>query len=525
VYKYIIFLLNIYSGLLAFRLEGEVMDDQFNPVSFATIHNISADQWVTTDELGHFSMNCSVSDSLLCTRYGYQPTGVTVNAPSFLTFYLPINPIQFSPVEIKKFRPLVSSFSKEYFFHHKIPGGMISKLRHIAGVNIRSYGGYASNGSISIDGGPGSHTKIVYENIDVTNPQNGETDISQLPIEMISSATVSRQPGLFYGSGTTDGVIHLKNNHPDSRFSAGMGSWGRKSWFAQTGIKKPHFKLHSAIGQVSSTDDYDVEWQGKKTKRKNNQFHNTFGFFSYKMINQRRFSMDSSFLYSKQIRGISGLVYSPSLKASRRDALGLMSISGTYLLSDGYYMGRFSQRMSNEDYQNPDIAVYSHHDVTSRNIQISAKQNVSNAVSWFAQGEFKTEKIQSSDTGSNHRDAVSALVSFTWKSNTISMTPTFRFDKIGHHYQGVTHNTDVVWQQSANLKHIFSFGTSFRAPSFNDMYWTPGGNTDLEPEQAIQVIMTTRMVHFPCSGNNDYPTYSKQESHPMGSRRSLLVCR
>ena len=49
-------------------------------------------------------------------------------------------------------------------------------------------------------------------------------------------------------------------------------------------------------------------------------------------------------------------------------------------------------------------------------------------------------------------------------------------------------NTDYVLSEIYNnLKGSeieYHYGTGFRYPTFNDLYWQPGGNPDLEPEKS-----------------------------------------
>ena len=46
---------------------------------------------------------------------------------------------------------------------------------------MRTYGSDAGIAQISIDGGRTTDVKIIFDGIDLTSPQNGLTDLSQLP--------------------------------------------------------------------------------------------------------------------------------------------------------------------------------------------------------------------------------------------------------------------------------------------------------------------------------------------------------
>ena len=489
LYKYFFILLNFISLLNAFQIRGNVVDNNSIPISFVVIQNKTSGQWEMSDEFGYFTIECTLQDSLIIQRYGYEHSIFIVENDSHITLFMKIDPIVVDPVVINENKPLITSFSRHYDFDQKVNSEIASKLRQLPGVQIRSYGGLAGNATVSIDGGSGSHTKIVYEGIDLTSPQNGGTDISQLPGQLISSASMAHQPSLFYGSGTTDGIIYLKNAGNIASFTTRLGNWGRNSWLAQKGFYISKFNVHASLGQLNAKDNYEVQWQGKKSIRENNHINKDYGTFSFSGPIHPRFNLTGSLLYSKQDRGIAGLVYSPSLNASRNDELMLMSISGSYLLSNGFLNGRISKRNSDESYIDPDYAIDSRHTVYSNQLHVSAKLNISPSISLNTQGEYSQEGIVSTDTNHKKRNNVSSLIAADWTRNSILLRSVIRFDKIGNTHRGFTTNTDLTWQQSTHLKHIFSTGTSFRAPSFNDMYWIPGGNEHLQPEQAIKVMI------------------------------------
>ncbi len=488
MFKYILILFNFIYLLNAFPIRGNVIDSHRAPVSFAIIQNISTGQWEIGDEFGQFTIDADDKDSLIVQRYGYEQSGVVVEKYEYITIVMDIDPITVDPVVINENRLLNQPFSRQYDFEKQSNGSIASNLIQVPGIQIRSYGGLAGNATVSIDGGSGSHTKIIYEGIDLTNPQNGETDISQLPNVVIGSASTTIHPGLFYGSGISDGVIYLNNAGKQTSFKTSFGNWGRRSWTAQKKSRFSTVNTYVSVGQLKAEDDYEVTWQGKTFVRKNNHFQKDYSTMSASGLIHPRVHMKGSFLYSRQGRGVAGFVFSPSLNASRKDDLMLLSISGAYLLPNGFLMGKVTTRNSDENYIDPDYAIDSRHTVFSNQYHTSARLNVTPSISINIQGEYFKEGITSTDTDRQLRHNMSGVLAGRWKQNDFSFQQAVRFDKIGDTYSGMTYHTDMTWQQSSLLKHILSFGTSFRTPSFNDMYWIPGGNKKLQPEEAFKVM-------------------------------------
>ena len=184
------------------------------------------------------------------------------------TCALPIllkDPIPLGRVESTALQLSHIPYSKTYQAAPFQNGSIASLFNQLSNAQLRTYGGMAGNTTISLDGGPGSHTKVVYEGIDITSPQNGEADISQLPPEAISSIAIAAQPGVFYGSGTTDGIIYLKNNSEQTSLTINSGNWGRKSWTAHSFNSFGNYKTHFTIGQRSAEDNYTVTWRDRKS--------------------------------------------------------------------------------------------------------------------------------------------------------------------------------------------------------------------------------------------------------------------
>ena len=86
-----------------------------------------------------------------------------------------------------------------------------NSLNRIPGTMIRSYGGLSGITTASMDGGQAVHTKITLDGIDLTNVQNGLTDISDIPISMMQNMYSGRSPNILFGSGSFDGVIHIRS--------------------------------------------------------------------------------------------------------------------------------------------------------------------------------------------------------------------------------------------------------------------------------------------------------------------------
>jgi len=492
VYRLSLFFIILTSFLLSIPVNGIVKDLNNSRISFVIIQAPLSKQWSITDEFGYFTIECNVGDSLIFNRFGYHQTFTIIKGHSDLFITMKENPIPLDQVESLS-KPLSSAHnSKTYETDIAYNGNISSIFNQVPKAQLRTYGGQSGIATISIDGGPGSHTKVVYEGIDLTNPQNGETDVSQLPPNIISSITVSSHPGVFFGSGTTDGIIYLGNRNEETAISFSKGSWGRTSWSANVFKHFSNFKFQTAIGQRSAKDNFNVTWREKSIERENNHFNQTYVSSSLGGAINQRCVTKGVFFYSTQSRGIAGQIFSPSLEAIRNDELVLISLKTTYLFPRGYVSGSIQSRKSYEKYKDPNYNVDSQHELENNIFKLKAQTRLNNAILLQFQGNSHIEHIKSSETNSHSRNNFSSLLSSKINiKNTLMIQPTIRVDYFGKDYNAQTYNLDIIWQQTDYLKYIISRGNSFRVPTFNDMYWIPGGNEKLKPEKAKKLNAVT----------------------------------
>ncbi|MCK4716623.1 MAG: TonB-dependent receptor plug domain-containing protein, partial [Candidatus Marinimicrobia bacterium] len=173
---------------------GHVVDPNDNSVSFVTVHNISSDLWLITDEIGEFFIphNFILGDSIEFIRIGYQRiVGVFPSNKKSFIITLPFAPVNLDSVEISKnsrhgYRS--TTFVSKITILPQM--GLVESRQAfsaIPGIYIKSYGGPAGISSLSLDGAPSSHTNISFAGFDLTSAQNGQLDVSQIPPNLVNN--------------------------------------------------------------------------------------------------------------------------------------------------------------------------------------------------------------------------------------------------------------------------------------------------------------------------------------------------
>jgi len=458
---------------------GVILSPNHDPVPFASIQNHRTGAWTISNENGVFWIpNGTVNgDSLHIGRIGMK-NKILVFSGKFLSVLLMNDPIHFpeitihnnSIVHLKK--PLSGSTRNELV--NSLPGSI-----------LRSYGGSAGIAQAAVDGGRTMDVKVLFGGIDLTNPQNGLTDLSQLPSQYLGFSKLYENKYLTNGSGSTDGVIHFNPwSHPTG-IQIQSGTGGTRSASVHFSREWSDFSFNMTTGKNTDPGTHPVLSKSESVERLNQDFDQFFSGFRFEMKKNQWIGHLSSW-YSVQDRGISGLIWSPNSEANRKDTLSLFSTSLVRLLPKGFLKTTVTFRESGENYIDPNLSIDSDHFANTLSTNFSGHYTAnSNVIVRFNSG-FAREKVTSTDADDHKRDLYFFAPSLTVSHLAgFSILTAMRLDQysdfgIAWTYSGELGRNILPWISLSG-----SWGSSFRAPTFNDLFWNPGGNPDLGPEQSI----------------------------------------
>ena len=261
---------------------------------------------------------------------------------------------------------------------------------------------------MGLDGGQAEHAKIVLDGIDLTSPQNGQTDLSEIPPVFFQQMHQSRYAGTAFGSGAMDGVIQLRPWFNRSFLNAATGSFDFKS--VATGYKLSRTKtaLQFIGGGYSSAEDYQFIYDDTTYNRDNNNMDQTFFGSRMQYRPSLKTIVKSSVFLSKSDRGVAGSISFPSPHAKRINTLSLVSASLVRLLPSGHVRIHISRRANDEQYKDPDLSDDSRHEVSAQALKLNYNQRLLKQLEAFTALELRSEMIKSNNVG-NHNRTLSAI--------------------------------------------------------------------------------------------------------------------
>lgn len=360
------------------------------------------------------------------------------------------------------------------------------------GIQLVSNGGRGKSSSLYLRGTNSDQVLVLIDGIKVGSPTTGSTAFAHLDVNQIERIEIVRGPrSSLYGSEAVGGVIQIFTRQGSQgitpRFSAGMGSndshevavgasgGNEKGWFSADlsdySTDGFNVKTPDSYGYNKDDDGYDNRsWALNGGYRFNDRVSAQFHWTRNEGDNE----YDGGPTYDDYSSENTLEILGGSLSLELTDAWSLdltlgRSTDDSTQYGDGDYL-------SHIDTQRDTLSVVSRHDL-----------NASSELSWGV--DYQDDRVKSSnDYTETSRDNTGLFGLYQLYFGAQDLAFSLRTDdneQFGRHNTG-----SVAWglQIDPDLRLFASYGTAFKAPTFNDLYWPDEGwfkgNPDLEPEES-----------------------------------------
>jgi vitamin B12 transporter len=397
---------------------------------------------------------------------------------------------------------------------------LVELLQKQKGVTIASYGTGGSNASVFLRGTTNNQTLVLIDGVRVDDAFNGGTNWSVIPLTIIDHIEIIFGPqSSLYGSDAIGGVIQIftKKGEGPAKVGAsiGYGSYGtsiaevsingstegsQKIRYSLAGSQtlsmgfntiapnnKDGYTSTSRTGYVqdSITGKLSQEWSAGQefglqflNSRLNNQLPGVDPQeYSYQQIQNQISQLGTYSLYSKNqvLENWRSL-----LQVSAQTSAALTHAPGTP--SNSSYDSTLNQRQNTYSWQN-DVAIGS--DI----LQILAErktQNVSSNQLDYNNGDFiNNPTTPYSLVGfSQTRNTNSGAIAYQFKRDASIANLSLRNDSISGYGPQTTGAVAYGYFLTKEWRTNINYGTGFRAPTFNDLYYPGYGNAALLPEKS-----------------------------------------
>jgi len=351
--------------------------------------------------------------------------------------------------------------------------------------------GFGMVSSPSLRGTNASQTAVIWNGININSQLNGQTDFNTINTTIFDAIDIRSGGGsVQYGTGAIGGSIHLSNNlefssHFENNVRLSYGSFNTKMTKASSSFGNSKFAANIDIAYVDS--DNDFKYLGTDRVNENGEFNNlnlnlNLGYF----ISNR----DILKLYHQSydgIRNLSGTLVAPSNSKYEdenfRTMLEWTRITGktTSKLKAVHLNEKFKY------FENKNTDFFTFGKVNTFIVNHNLNFRVSNLLQFRSILEFNHFDGEGSSFGGPERSAFSATVLMNHKpAKNFEYNINIRKDYTSDFKNPLLFSFDAAFKVSDLYSIQFNGSKNFRVPTFNDLYWQPGGNLDLVPESSYQ---------------------------------------
>ena len=392
-------------------------------------------------------------------------------------------------------------------------------LRGLPGLDFSNNGGRGRATQVFMRGAEGDHVLVLVDGVKVGSPTLGQTQFENLPIGQIERIEVVRGPrSSLYGSEALGGVIQIftrkgggpltpsfsvtGGSHETGEATAGLSGGGANSWFNLSASGTDTQGINACRGVpglagcfVNEPDD-DAYRSVSGSARAGMRFDNGAEMDAHYLRTESESFFDGGFVNeSENMQQVLG----GSLRASphaiwRATLLGGRSWDDSDNFRNGVKMSRFDGRRDTLSLQN-DFTLAPQHVISLG-------------------ADYQKDRI-SSDTAYPVTSRDNYGVFGQYQAGTGRHNAVFGLRRDDNEQFGgkTTGNAAYGYDLTPALRVTASYGTAYKAPTFNELYFPFFGDPDLDPE-------TARTIEAGISGNH---ALGKWAVHVFHTRLENLI--
>lgn len=363
-------------------------------------------------------------------------------------------------------------------------------------VHIKSYG----NGNIattSMRGGNANHTALLWNGLNIQNATLGQTDLSILPTLFFDKVSLEYGSGsALNGSGAIGGTIHLANK---TQFNKGfstalqLSTGSFKTNKISTSIVLSYKKIVSQtrIYYTQSKNNYkyidttDKENSHKQITHANFLVKGLMQELSF-LINKKQ-TVNVRAWYNDAFRNLP-IMNSVNSKQNQEDKNLKLNADWNYVSTHFNSIFRVGYLKDKLNYTDSIANIYSKSQVNTIILESDNVYRIKNQSFNFGVNFTQNQTDTSNFSYAHYLTKFALFVAYqNWLiPSKLNLNLAIRKEYTNQNKVPFTGNVGVVYNLPKNISAKVNASSSFRQPTLNDLYYNPGGNTHLKPEESYE---------------------------------------
>ncbi|CAM3598587.1 TonB-dependent receptor domain-containing protein [Parendozoicomonas haliclonae] len=367
-------------------------------------------------------------------------------------------------------------------------------LAKLPGVQIRSNGGPGSNTDMLIRGTSPSQSIVLMDGQRIGSATNGSPALQYLNPDQIERIEVVRGPkASLYGADAIGGVVNIITRKGKGAqhmsVQAGYGSDKTRILNANFGAGNETTSYHIGVSRFI-TDGYDRTNDTPKDNDDRDAYDNTTVSLKLDHKFSQKLNAGVSFYQGegKTEYDVNKAGFDPHYNFK----VQTLAAKGSYDVNDIWQSSLSLSRTIDEsetlqtDY--PSTYKTTRHLATWQNDISVTEDTLLTAGFDYSKDEIDSAKNYTATSRTNKAVFLQSLTTFSSSDLQLAV----RRDKNEDYGDKTTGNIAYGYNLPADMRLIASYGTAFRAPTFNDLYWPGSGNPDVKPETSKNAELELR---------------------------------
>jgi iron complex outermembrane receptor protein len=374
-------------------------------------------------------------------------------------------------------------------------------------IFIKSYGS-GSLATTSFRGGGANHTAVLWNGFNIGSPMNGQIDLSLIPVSIANAVSIQYGgSSALWGSGAVGGAIHLDNVPGSGRgltVDAGVsfGSFGDRRQQARVAIGQGKWISSLTVYNATARNDFDFHNTEERGAPLQQQQHAEFrqqGLLAedYYRINAKQ-RINLRFWYENSDREVPPTMVQETSTAEQQD--------GSYrATAEWQHVGARVKTVARAAWFDERLH-WSSSDLDSAD-RSRSRTAIAEAESIIRLGRGQVVNVGITNTyaqalsdgyaGEPHQDRAAAFASYQSDSRNGRSRTTLsaRQELVAGKLAPLTGSLGSGYGLNGWLTAKANVARVYRIPTFNDLFWTPGGDPDLLPESGYSGEAGLAMDH------------------------------
>jgi len=373
-------------------------------------------------------------------------------------------------------------------------GDLHQLLRQNTSVYVKS-NGVTGLSSVSVRGTGTSHTAVLWNGFNLQNPMNGGMDFSLVPVNFMNKIAVQYNGmAALYGGGALGGAIHLTNEPEynkglDVALGSTYGSFGNYSFNVKLGISRKNGALMVRAFYSKGKNNFPFKNNAKLGSPDVRQTNSEVE--SYGVIHEKAFKINEKNQLTFRLwiqeskRQIPPLMTQDYSTARQRDEFFRPALEWENNGRNYKLFVRTALLIDEYDYKDPEKLVNSSSGTTASVTQSEVYFKIFPYHTMNVGAHYKyTAGHCDYYTQKHFQHEVSAFISYNAvsKHDKWKMNVALREEYSNSRFVPVLPSFAMDIRLYKQLLLYVNVSRNYRIPTLNDLYWYPGGNTELKPE-------------------------------------------